>query len=67
MAIAHQDCAWYKSRKLGPFKIDLRERQLSDLRRSAVILREMFPTTVVETYFARLNGTNPDRVVFEAV
>ena len=67
VAIAHQDCAWYKSRKLGPLKIDLRERQLSDLRRSGVILREMFPATVVETYFARLNGTSPERVVFEAV
>jgi hypothetical protein len=66
VAIAHQDCAWYKSRKIGPYRIDLRDRQLSDLRRSAVMLREMFPTIVVETYFARLRGTNPERVVFEA-
>ena len=42
VAIAHQDCAWYKSRKIGPFTIDLRERQIADLRRAAARLREMF-------------------------
>ena len=42
VAIAHQDCAWYKSRKIGPFTIDLRDRQIKDLRRSAERLREMF-------------------------
>ena len=67
VAIAHQDCAWYKSRKLGPITIDLRARQISDLRRSAVRLREMFPGVTVETYFARLGGTNPESVLFEAV
>ena len=67
VAIAHQDCAWYKSRKLGSIKFDLRERQISDLRRSAVRLRELFPGTAVETYFARLSGTNPEKVLFEAV
>ena len=33
VAIAHQDCAWYKTRKIGPFTIDLRDRQIADLRR----------------------------------
>ena len=67
VAIAHQDCAWYKTRKVGPITIDLRERQLSDLRRSAARLREMFQDVTVETYFARLSGTSPEKVVFEAV
>ena len=67
VAIAHQDCAWYKARKIGPIKIDLRERQITDLRRAAAHLREMFDGVQVETYFARLAGTQPERVVFEAV
>ena len=67
VAIAHQDCAWYKARKIGPLKIDLRERQISDLRRAAKHLREMFEGVQVETYFARLAGTQPEKVVFEAV
>ena len=64
VAIAHQDCAWYKSRKIGPFTIDLRERQIHDLRRSAARLREMFDGVKVETYFARLSD---GRVVFEEI
>jgi carbonic anhydrase-like protein len=67
VAIAHQDCAWYRTRKIGPITIDLRARQIDDLRRSAARLREMFDGIVVETYFARLAGTNPDKVVFDLV
>jgi hypothetical protein len=67
VAIAHQDCAWYRARKFGPITIDLRARQVDDLRRSAARLREMFDGVVVETYFARLAGTNPDKVVFDVV
>jgi len=67
VAIAHQDCAWYKTHKLGPVTLNLRERQIHDLRRSAARLHEMIPEVTVETYFARLSGTNPERVVFEAV
>jgi len=67
VAIAHQDCAWYKSRKIGPLKLDLRERQVSDLRRAAKMLREFFPEILVETYFARLSGTDPQAVLFETV
>ena len=67
VAIAHQDCAWYRTRKIGPITIDLKERQISDLRRAAERLRLMFADdTVVEAYFARLSGT-PPRVVFDAV
>jgi hypothetical protein len=32
-----------------------------------VKLREMFDQVTVETYFARLSGSEPERVVFERV
>jgi hypothetical protein len=67
IAIAHEDCAWYKSRRIGPIKIDLRERQVHDLQRAAANLREMFPGVTVEAYYASLSGPASDRVVFEAV
>jgi carbonic anhydrase-like protein len=67
VAVAHQDCAWYRARKFGPITIDFRERQIADLRRAASKLREMFAGITVETYFARLSGTSPERVVFEIV
>ena len=67
VAVAHQDCAWYKTRTFLSMKIDLRERQIADLRRVAARLRETFPNVTVETYFARLDGREPERVVFEAV
>jgi carbonic anhydrase-like protein len=67
VAIAHQDCAWYKARKLGPIAVDLRDQQIKDLRRAAARLREMFPGVTVETYFARLGQTQPESVVFDAV
>lgn len=67
VAIAHQDCAWYRTRKIGPLRVDLKARQVADLRRAADGLREMFPGVTVETYFARLSGTSPERVIFEAV
>lgn len=67
VAIAHQDCAWYRTGRIGPIKFDLKKRQISDLRRAAGLLREMFPGVTVETYFARLAGTSPDRVIFESV
>jgi hypothetical protein len=67
VAIAHQDCAWYKERKFFPLKIDLRERQIADLKRVASRLRETLPQLAIETYFARLEGKDPERVVFEPV
>jgi hypothetical protein len=67
VAVAHQDCAWYKSRKIGPVTIDLKERQISDLRRASARLRELFRGVAVETYFARLSETEPRRVVFDVV
>ena len=68
VAIAHQDCAWYRARKIGPFDDRLQEPGRSaDLRRAARRLREMFEGVAVETYFARLSGTNPEKVVFEEI
>jgi hypothetical protein len=67
VAIAHQDCAWYKTRKLGPITIDLRDRQIADLRRSADRLRRMFDGVTVEAYFARFADGQAKRVVFEQV
>jgi hypothetical protein len=67
VAIAHQDCAWYRARKLGPVTIDLKDQQIRDLRRAAARLREMFPGVAIETYFARLGGTQPETVVFDTV
>ena len=67
VAIAHQDCAWYKTRKIGPITIDLRDRQIKDLRRSAERLRSMFDGVTVETYYARFADGQPTRVVFEQV
>ena len=67
VAIAHQDCAWYRARKLGPVVLDFKEQQVKDLRRAAARLREMFPGVSVETYFARLGGTKPEIVVFDTV
>jgi hypothetical protein len=67
VAIAHQDCAWYKTRKIGPFTIDLRDRQIKDLTRAAARLRQMFDGVTVETYYASVSPSDPTRVVFEAV
>jgi len=67
VAIAHEDCAWYKTRKIGPFTIDLKSRQLTDLRRAGARLREMFDGVTVETYFAKHSPVDPIKVVFEAV
>ena len=67
VAIAHQDCAWYLTRRAGALTVDIKERQIADLRSSASRLREMFDGVEVETYFARLGGTNPETVVFDTV
>jgi hypothetical protein len=67
IAIAHQDCVWYKQRTILPVRLDLRGRQIADLQRVAAWLRETLPELTVETYFARLEGKDPQRVVFEPV
>ena len=65
VTIAHQDCAWYKLHTIGPIRFDLRQRQLSDLKRAAARLRQMFPEVAVETWFARLEPGPQPRIVFE--
>lgn len=67
VVVAHQDCAWYRTRKIGPFTIDLRERQIQDLKKAEKRLREMFPTVVVECWYAHLDGGSPPKVVFDPV
>jgi hypothetical protein len=67
VAIAHQDCAWYRARRIGPVTGDVRSKQIADLRVAAARLREMFRGVAVEIYFARLGGANPEKVVFDAV
>jgi hypothetical protein len=71
VSIGHQDCAWYLERRIGPFTLDLKERQLRDLRRASAWMREAFPEVRVETYFARrlaaASGAGPEKVGFEAV
>jgi carbonic anhydrase-like protein len=67
VAIAHQDCAWYRMRKIGPIVADLRERQISDLRGARARIRDMFDDITVETYFARLDAAAPQHVVFDVV
>ena len=69
ICIAHQDCAWYLERKIGPIRINLQERQLKDLRRAAAWMHETFPNIRVETYYARREAVagGPEKVVFEAV
>ena len=67
VAIAHQDCAWYKSRKIGPFTIDLRDRQIRDLKRAAARLRQMFDGVTVETYYAHFKTDERKTVVFDIV
>ncbi len=64
--IAHENCGWYRARKIGPFSVDLKARQLADLRRARTRLQEWFPEAGVETYFARVDG-NPPRAMFEPV
>jgi len=67
VAIAHHDCAWYRSHAIGRVTTDLRDKQVSDLRHAARWLAQEFPDLRVETFFARLAGTNPERVAFEPV
>jgi Putative carbonic anhydrase len=63
--VAHQDCGWYLQRKIGPMRVDLRSRQLADLKHVRARARDLFGDVAVETYYARLEGAS--QVVFEAV
>jgi carbonic anhydrase len=67
VAIAHQDCAWYRARTPAPGSPDLRTTQVADLRRAAALMREMFASVTIETYFARFGEANERTVVFEVI
>ena len=67
IVIAHQDCAWYRERMGGASAEAMRAKQVADMRRAASWLRARFEGVVVQPYFARLSGTNPEKVVFEGV
>ncbi len=64
--IAHENCGWYRERKIGPFTVDVQARQIADLRRARGYMTDWFEGATVETYFARVDGT-PPRASFEAV
>ena len=64
--IAHENCGWYRQRKIGPVTIDLKGRQLADLRHARAQLSEWFDGVSVQAYFARVEGT-PPRALFEAL
>lgn len=51
--LGHEDCAWYKDYRFGPIHIDLKSRQLEDLKAVALALRKSLGV-VVEVYFANL-------------
>ena len=67
VVIAHQDCAWYRDRMGGATAEAMRAKQVADMRRAASWLRTRFEGVLVQPYFARLSGTNPQKVVFEGV
>jgi hypothetical protein len=64
--IAHENCGWYRQRRIGSLTIDLKTRQLADLRQARARLQEWFDDVTVDTYFARLDGA-PPRATFETV
>jgi carbonic anhydrase len=67
VVIAHQDCAWYRSRMSDASAEAMRAKQVADMRRAASWLRNRFAGVAVQSFFARLSGTQPQKVVFEEV
>jgi hypothetical protein len=67
VVIAHQDCAWYRARMGAASAEALRAKQIADMRRAVSWLRARFDDVVIQPYFARLSGTSPEKVVFDAV
>ncbi|MCX6781543.1 MAG: hypothetical protein NTW66_00240 [Candidatus Magasanikbacteria bacterium] len=51
--IGHDDCSWYKDFRFGPIHIDLKQRQIADLKEVAAILREEMKVGV-DIYFAHI-------------
>ena len=61
--LGHEDCGFYKNYQFGPVHLDLRERQIHDLRNAAETLRGMLGLPV-EGYYARITG---ERVEFVTI
>lgn len=61
--IGHHDCGWYKDFRFGPIHIDLKDRQLYDLREVAAAVREELKIEV-EVYYADLKD---EKIVFAPV
>ena|SRR3989442_132213 len=52
--IAHDDCRWYLDQRFWGQPAGLRERQIKDLQRVRGEIRERFPNSRVELFYARL-------------
>lgn len=63
VVLGHEDCGFYKDFRFGPIHVDLRERQLKDLREAAKTLRELLKLPV-DVWYARIND---GKVEFEVV
>ncbi len=64
VCIAHEDCGWYKDFKIGRLHLNLKDRQVQDLKHAAQVLREWFPHVTIELYYARVED---GKVVFDEV
>jgi hypothetical protein len=51
VVLGHEDCAWYRDFRFGPVHIDLRERQVKDLKEVGEELRRLLGVQV-QVYFA---------------
>jgi hypothetical protein len=54
ICIAHLDCAWYKNITVGGLNLlQLKEKQIDDLRQIREVLKEMLPRVDVQMFFAQ--------------
>jgi hypothetical protein len=61
--IGHDDCGWYKDFRFGPVHIDLKQRQIQDLKEVADTLHSELGVGV-DIYFAHVDGS---KVLFDKV
>ncbi len=53
ICIAHEDCTWYRNITVGNLTIPLmKDRQIEDLRRIRLALKDMFPKVETATWYA---------------
>src|SRR5262249_2340391 len=67
VAVAHQDCAWYASRRVGMGTGSMRDRPVPEPTGAAALLGEEYPQMKIETYYARLEEGAAGKVVFDRV